>query len=149
MTNHRYILIHFSIPTFEDNKAIINSKTYGFFNNLIECTNLLFSLSKLKLYYPTSSTSSFDKLNSLSFSVFIITPILLGLKLVSIIFYFYTKQQPFKNYKKCFLFHLKSSFHSWDIYSSFCNFFASFPHFPDSKGQMKVEYLCQELGYMK
>ena len=30
-------------------------------------------------------------------------------------FYFFTKWQPFKNYEKCFLFHLRSSFHSWDI----------------------------------
>ena len=27
-------------------------------------------------------------------------------------FYFFTKWQPFKNYEKCFLFYLKSSFHS-------------------------------------
>ena len=40
------------------------------------------------------------------------------LKLVSAIFYqfvFLTKWQPFKNYEKCFLFHLKSSFRSRDI----------------------------------
>ena len=40
-------------------------------------------------------------------------------KLVSAIFlsffYFFTKKKPFKNYEKCFLFHLKSSFHSRDI----------------------------------
>ena len=30
-------------------------------------------------------------------------------------FYFFTKWQPFKNYEKCFLFHLRSSFRSWDI----------------------------------
>ena len=30
-------------------------------------------------------------------------------------FYFFTKWYPFKNYEKCFLFHLKSSFCSWDI----------------------------------
>ena len=29
-------------------------------------------------------------------------------------FYFFIKWWPLKNYKKCFLFHLKSSFHSWD-----------------------------------
>ena len=34
------------------------------------------------------------------------------------IFIFFTKWQPFKNYEKCFLFHLKSSFCSWDI--QFC-----------------------------
>ena len=41
------------------------------------------------------------------------------LKLVSFIFYqffyFFTKWEPFKNYEKCFLFHLKSSFCSGDI----------------------------------
>ena len=37
------------------------------------------------------------------------------LKLVSAIFYFFTKWQPFKNYEKCFLFHWKSSSHSRDI----------------------------------
>ena len=36
-----------SILTFKDNKAIINSQTYGSFKNPIECTSLLFSLSKL------------------------------------------------------------------------------------------------------
>ena len=25
-------------------------------------------------------------------------------------------------------------------HSDFCNFFVSFPHFPDSKGQMKMEW---------
>ena len=30
-------------------------------------------------------------------------------------FYFFTKRQPFKDYEKCFLFHLKSSFSSQDI----------------------------------
>ena len=60
-------------------------------------------------------------------------------------------QGPFKNYKKCFLFHQKSSFRSRDIQILknvfyfikkalfVCNFFPSFPHFPDSKGQMEVE----------
>ena len=31
-------------------------------------------------------------------------------------FLFFTKWSPFKNYKRCFLFHLKSSFHSRDIH---------------------------------
>ena len=42
----------------------------------------------------------------------------LSLKLVSTIFYqifLFTKWEPFKKYEKCFLFHLKSSFCSWDI----------------------------------
>ena len=36
-------------------------------------------------------------------------------KLVSAIFYFFTKWQPFKNCEKCFLFYLKSSFRAWNI----------------------------------
>ena len=28
---------------------------------------------------------------------------------------------------------------SFSRYSNFCNFLPSFPHFPDSKGQMEVE----------
>ena len=43
---------------------------------------------------------------------------LLPLKLVSAIFlsnfYFFIKWQTFKNYAKCFLFHIKTSFHSQD-----------------------------------
>ena len=40
------------------------------------------------------------------------------------IFYFFNKWQPFKNYKKCFLFYLKSSLCSQDI-----QFFIIFPFF--------------------
>ena len=29
---------------------------------------------------------------------------------------FFTKWWPFKNYERCFLFRIKSSFHSWDIH---------------------------------
>ena len=50
-------------------------------------------------------------------------------------FYFFTKWEPFKKYQKCFL---KSFFPSF-FCSNFCNFSPSFPHFPDSKGQMEVE----------
>ena len=39
----------------------------------------------------------------------------INLKLVSAIFYFFTKWQPFKNCEKWVLFHLKSSFRSRDI----------------------------------
>ena len=64
------------------------------------------------------------------------------LKLVSAIFYqifiFSSNDSSSKNYEKCFLFHLKSSFRSRDI-QIFVFFFPSFPHFPDSKGQMEVE----------
>ena len=41
-------------------------------------------------------------------------------------FYFFTKWKTFKNYEKCFLFHLKSSFCAWDIQFSV---FLSFPFF--------------------
>ena len=50
------------------------------------------------------------------------------------IFIFSQNDSPSKTVKKCFLFHLKSSFLSCDIH-----FFVIFPHFPDSKGQMEVE----------
>ena len=35
--------------------------------------------------------------------------------LCSLFFYFFTKCYSFKNYEKCLLFYLKSSFRSWDI----------------------------------
>ena len=50
----------------------------------------------------------------------------------------FNKRKHFKNYEKCFLFHQKSTF--WDIHFSVI-FSSSFPHFPDSKGQMKLEWL--------
>ena len=57
------------------------------------------------------------------------------LKLVSAIFYqmfiFSSNHRPSETMKKCFFFHLKIT--------NLCNFFPSFPHFPDSKGQMEVE----------
>ena len=51
-------------------------------------------------------------------------------------FYFLPNDSPSKTVKY-FLFHLKSSFRSWDIYSDFSNFFCSFLHFPDSKEKME------------
>ena len=51
-------------------------------------------------------------------------------------FYFFIKWQAFKNYEKCFLFHVKISFCSRDT-QIFVIF--PFPHFLDSKGQMEVE----------
>ena len=54
------------------------------------------------------------------------------------IFYFFTKWYPFKNHEKCF-FILYKKLISFSRYSNFCDIFPSFPHFPDSKGQMEVE----------
>ena len=63
------------------------------------------------------------------------------LKLVSAIFYqifiFSPNDSPLKTIK-CFLFHQKSSFRSRDM-RIFVIF--SLPQFPDSKGQMEVEYI--------
>ena len=62
------------------------------------------------------------------------------LKLVSAIFYqifiFSPNDSPLKTMKK--LFSSKKLF-SFSRYSNFCIFSPSFPHFPDSKGQMEVE----------
>ena len=61
------------------------------------------------------------------------------LKLVSTIFYqifiFLPNDSPLKA-EKCFLFNLKNF--SFSRYSNFCDFFLSFPHFADSKGQLEV-----------
>ena len=63
------------------------------------------------------------------------------LKLVYAIFYqnfsFFTKWQPLQNYKNVFI-SFKKLF-SFSRYLIFCVFPSSFPHFPCSKGQMKVE----------
>ena len=65
----------------------------------------------------------------------------LFLKLVSTIFYqvfiFSTKWHPFKNYEVFFI--SSKKIFSFSRYSIFCNFFTSFPHFADTKGQMEVE----------
>ena len=53
-------------------------------------------------------------------------------------FMFSSNDRPSKTMKNVFLFHWKSSFRSRDI-KIFVIFFPSFQHFPDSKGQMKVE----------
>ena len=45
---------------------------------------------------------------------------------------------PLKTIKNVFLFHLKNSSRSRDI-QNFCNFFPSFPHLPNSKGQIEVQ----------
>ena len=52
-----------------------------------------------------------------------------------------------KTMKKCFLFHLKSSFSSQNI--QLLQFFPSFPDVSDSKGQTKVESLCYEFACIK
>ena len=49
-------------------------------------------------------------------------------------FYFFTNWYPFKNYEKCFLFHLKSSFHSWDIWISRLEMSISHRTMTDSNG---------------
>ena len=48
-------------------------------------------------------------------------------------FQFFIKWKAFKNHEECFLFYLNSSFQFFVI------FLSSFPHYPDSKGQMEVE----------
>ena len=61
------------------------------------------------------------------------------LELVPVIFhqiFIFHQMIALLKYEKC-LFHLKSSFRSPDI--QIFVFFASFPHFPNSKGQMDVE----------
>ena len=72
------------------------------------------------------------------------------LKLVSAIFYcffyFFTKWQPFKNYKKCFLFHLQGSFHSQDI-QIFVIFSLPFHTFQIQKDKWNWNNLwCHELA---
>ena len=53
-------------------------------------------------------------------------------------FYFFTKWWPFKNYEKCFLFHLKSSFRSRDIQVFvFFPFFSTLSRFKRANGSRK------------
>ena len=52
-------------------------------------------------------------------------------------FYFFTKWQPFKNYEVFFI--SSKKLFSFLRYLNVCNFFPSFPHFRDTKGQMGVE----------
>ena len=60
-------------------------------------------------------------------------------------FYFFTKWQLFKNYEKCFLFHLKSSFRSRDI-QFFVIFSLPFHTFLIQKDKWKCNNLwCHEL----
>ena len=59
---------------------------------------------------------------------------------MSAIFYQFFVFSSNEGYEKYFLFHIKSSFLSRDI-QFFCNFFPSFPLFPDSKRQIEVENL--------
>ena len=64
------------------------------------------------------------------------------LKLVSAIFIkflFFHQIIALQKLWKFFLFHPKSSFRSQDI-QIFCDFSSSFPHFPDSKGQIRIIY---------
>ena len=63
------------------------------------------------------------------------------LKLVSTIFYrtfiFSPNDSPSKTVKNVFI--SSKKLFSFSIYSNFCNFSSSFPHFPDSKEQTEVE----------
>ena len=59
------------------------------------------------------------------------------IKLVSTIFYIFNQMIALQKLWKIFFISPKKLFLSQD--SNFCNFFHSFPHFPDSKWQMKVE----------
>ena len=59
-------------------------------------------------------------------------------------FYFLTKWKPFKNYEKCFLSHLKSSFGSRDI-QFFVIFSLPFHTFQIQKDKWKWNNLCHEL----
>ena len=66
-------------------------------------------------------------------------------------FLFFTKWLPLKNYQKCFLFHLKSSFHSWDIhiflFSSSPLFFPVSHCFKGwSKKNLKIHYVISCLN---
>ena len=53
-------------------------------------------------------------------------------------FFFSATGYLFKNYEKCSLFHLESSFRYWDIQISVV-FFVSFSYFSDLKGQIDME----------
>ena len=58
-------------------------------------------------------------------------------------FIFSPSDSPLKTEK----FILSKKVFSFSRYSNFCNFSSSFPHFPDSKGQMEVNNLkCHELA---
>ena len=75
---------------------------------------------KQKTFPQVSKKLSFTSLCLLFYIIFI---------------YFFTKRKPFKNYAKCFLFHLKRYFSSGDIET----FFPFISQFSDSKGKMEVE----------
>ena len=69
-----------------------------------------------------------------------------NLNLESANFYSFTKWWPFKNYEKCFLFHLKTSFRSRDI-QIFVIFSLPFQTFQIQKGKGKWNNLwCHELA---
>ena len=66
----------------------------------------------------------------------------LSLKLVSAIFidfFYFLFCQIIALQKLCIFYYSKKLF-SFSRYSNFCNFFPFFSHFPDSKGQMEVEW---------
>ena len=54
-------------------------------------------------------------------------------------FFFFTKWLTLQKLWKVFFISSKKLF-TFSRYSNFCNFFSSFLHFPDAKGEMKVEW---------
>ena len=96
----------------------------------------------LKMFFRTNRQENY--ITSAKESIF------LSLKLVSAIFYqvfiFFIKWQTFKNYEKCFLFPLKSSFRSRDI-QIFVTFSLTFHTFQIQKDKGKWNNLwCHNLG---
>ena len=62
-------------------------------------------------------------------------------------FFMFHEMVALKNYEECFLFHSKNSF-ILEIFK-FSQFFLSFPHFPNSKEQMKVEFMMSWIDLHK
>ena len=94
------------------------------------------TMTELSTNHGLMQEASIKGLSKNSFSVSHIKNTIL--KLVSTIFYhfFYQSDSPSKTVKN--VISSKKLFSFWR-YSNFCNFLPSFPHYPDSKGQMEVE----------
>ena len=106
-----------------------------------------------KIYIYTTPLSYVTEFFNLFKPSFLLTPINKHIKVVSFAlniaiffkacahyflpnFYFFIKWLAFKNYEKCFLFHIKSSFHSRDI-QIFVIFSLPFHTFQTQKGKWK------------